>query len=115
MELIRNKANETLRIAGSNVQFDPFTLMTIISILVAVVRLVIACQTLWKVRHPGLFARTRLKSIIRHYCGDKYSLFEQREIYLAVLAIGQDTTDAEVRAMFEEAAAGNIPFEEVPE
>lgn len=114
--LIQDKANQVNDKIDSSVKFDPMTIMAIISIIVAVVRLVSACSALWKVRRPGPFARLRLKAIIKHYCDSgRFTEQDRQEVFRAVLAIGKSTSDKELVEMNREVVGGNYPEEEIPE
>lgn len=114
METVSRKASSVAAGLDGPAKIDPLTIYAIISVIVAVVRLVIACRQIWKVRHPGPFARARLRRVVNHFCKGMSSE-ERQEVFLAVLAVGRDTTDEEVREMYVEIVRAEYPHEEVPE
>lgn len=107
MDLIKVKASAVSK--GDAAEFDP---MTVYAVIVALVRLVVACNSLWKVRHPGLFGRLRLRRIVNHYC-PQLNATHKDKLFEMLLSVGRDTTDEEVRQMHSEIISSNYPAQEV--
>lgn len=73
-----------------DVSIDPFTILTIISIIIQIIKLIRSCQdneqkAFHRMKHPTLFGKRELRRLIKAEFKEKYKEFE-----ISYLGVAQD-------------------------